>query len=68
MKDIINPVYELNYDVRTMDEDEYLKQFMINQNLLNNLIKNFLNHMRLHLHYLDFTVYPDLDEVYQSRL
>ena len=61
MKDIINPVYELNFDVRTMDENEYLKQFMIKQNL-KKLNEKLPEPHEAALALLNFTVYPDLDE------
>lgn len=61
VKDIINPVYELNFDVRTMDENEYLKQFMIKQNL-KKLNEKLPEPHEAALALLNFTVYPDLDE------
>jgi len=64
-KNIINPVYEKNFDVRTMSEDEYLKKFMVKQNLkkMNN---NLPDVHEAALALLNFTIHPDLDEYKSS--
>ncbi len=65
VNNIISPVYEKNFDVRTMSEDEYVNQFVVKQNLkkINNKLPD-VHEAALAL--LNFTVYPDLDEYASS--